>query len=319
MAIDASDQLGNMAVRLIQNVPLFKGLKPAELFEFLAKARQTPIKSGRVLFREGDDQDQAMYIIVQGSIEIGKDLPGGGHEIVDTLGSGQCFGEMALADKQPRSATAIARADTVVLAFTGDFLGAFPQIAFRLYENLARIIARRYLDIEHEMRSIMQPVCKVHCVDPIVKDLPPLTGQIGPRGLDTLAELGSFMDVPACEYVVRENTVGQYMYVVFEGSVEVTKVIEGMPMRVVLLQRGNYFGETALASDRHGRLADVRVVDDAKLLRLNNAHLQKSPHVGAVIYRELSRIFSMRLRRSTLVYLKTIARGCYKDCPMYQR
>ena len=319
MAIDTSDQLGNVATRLIQNVPFFKGLKPAELVGFLAKARQTSIKDGQVVFCEGDEQDQAMYTIVKGSIEIAKQLADGTTNIVDTLGSGQCFGEMALADKQPRSATATAKADSVVLAFTGDFLGAFPQIAFRLYENLARLIAGRYLDMEQEMRGIMQPCCKVHCVDPTLKDLPPLTGQIGPRGMETLTQLGGFIDVPAGEYVVRENTVGQYMYVVFAGSVEVTQVVEYQPLRLALLAPGNYFGETALASGEHRRLADVRAVEDSKVLRLNYQHLQKAPNVGAVIYKELARIFSMRLRRSTLVYVKTIGRGCYKECPLIRR
>ncbi|MGE5468228.1 MAG: cyclic nucleotide-binding domain-containing protein [Ignavibacteria bacterium] len=316
MGIDASDQLGNVAIRLIQNVPFFKGLKPAELFEFLAKARQIEIRSGHVVFREGDEDSTAMFIIVRGSVEIAKALPDGTREVVDTLASGQCFGEMALADKQPRSATATARADSVVLSFTGDFLAAFPQIAFRLYENLARIIALRYLDLEQEMRGIMQPACKVHCTDPIVAGLPPITGHIGPRGLETLAQLGGFMNVSGGDFVVRENTVGQYMYVVYEGSLEVTKVIEGEPMRLALLQRGNYFGEVALVSDEHGRLADVRATEDTRLLRLNNAHLQKSPHIGAVLYRELARLFSMRLRRTTLVYLQTIGRGCHKDCGM---
>lgn len=319
MAIDTSDQLGNVAARLIQNVPFFKGLKPVELFGFLAKAKQTAVRNGQILFSEGDEEDQSMYILVKGSVEIAKMLPDGVREVVGTLESGQCFGEMALADRQPRSATAMAKTDSVVLAFTGDFLGAFPQIAFRLYENLARIIAGRYLDMEQEMRGIMQPVCKVHCVDPTLKGLAPITGQIGPRGMETLAQLGGFIDVPAGEYVVRENTVGQYMYVVFEGGLEVSQVIEHEPMRIALLAPGNYFGETALASGEHRRLADVRAVEDSKVLRLNYQHLDKAPHVGAVIYKELARIFSMRLRRSTLVYVKTIGRGCYKECPLIRR
>lgn len=319
MAIDTSDQLGNVAVRLIQNVPFFKGMKPAEVFAFLAKAKQTAIKNGQVVFSEGDQDEQAMYILVKGSVEIVKTLPDGTRETVGTLETGQCFGEMALADKQPRSATATAKSDSVVLAFTGDFLAAFPQIAFRLYENLARIIAGRYLDMEQEMRGIMQPCCKVHCVDPTLRGLEPITGQIGPRGMETLAQLGGFTDVPAGEYVVRENTVGQYMYVLFEGSVEVSQIIEYEPMRLALLAPGNYFGETALASGEHRRLADVRAVEDSKVLRLNYQHLQKTPNVGAVIYKELARIFSMRLRRSTLVYVKTIGRGCYKECPLIRR
>jgi CRP-like cAMP-binding protein len=260
-----------------------------------------------------------MYILVKGSVEIAKTLPDGRREIVGTLEGGQCFGEMALADKQPRSATATAKADSIVLAFTGDFLAAFPPIAFRLYENLARIIAGRFLDMEQEMRGIMQPCCKVHCVDPTLKGLEPITGQIGPRGMETLAQLGGFIEVPAGEYVVRENTVGQYMYVLFEGSLEVSQIIEHEPLRIALLGPGNYFGETALASGEHRRLADVRAVEPSKVLRLNYANLQKAPPVGAVIYKELARIFSMRMRRSTLVYVKTIGRGCYKDCPLIRR
>lgn len=319
MALDNSDQLGNVAARLIQNVAFFKGMKPAEVFDFLAKAKQTVIKNGQVVFNQGDEDDPAMFIIVKGSVEIVKTLPDGKREIVGTLDSGQCFGEMALADKQPRSATATAKADTVVLAFTGDFLSAFPQIAFRLYENLARIIAGRFLDMEQEMRGIMQPCCKVHCVDPTLKGLEPITGQIGPRGMETLAQLGGFIDVPKGEYVVRENTVGQYMYVLFEGSLEVSQVIEHAPLRIAMLAPGNYFGETALASGEHRRLADVVAVEDSKVLRFNYPQLQKAPPVGAVIYKELARIFSMRMRRSTLVYVKTIGRGCYKECPLIRR
>lgn len=319
MAIGSSDPLGNVAARLIQNVAFFKGLKPAELFEFLAKARQAAVRNGQVIFSEGDEGDQAMYIIVKGAVEIVKTAPDGAPEVVGTLEGGQCFGEMALADRQPRSATATAKADGIVLSFTGDFLGAFPQIAFRLYENLARIIAGRYLDMEQEMRGIMQPCCKVHCVDPTVGGLPPLAGQIGPRGMETLAQLGGFIEVPAGEYVVRENTVGQFMYVLFEGCLEVSQIVENAPLRLALLGPGSYFGETALASGEHRRLADVRAVEASRVLRLNYATLQKSPHVGAVIYKELARVFSMRLRRSTLVYVKTIGRGCYKDCPLLRR
>jgi CRP-like cAMP-binding protein len=315
MAIDMSDQLGNVAARLIQTVPFFKGLKPAELFDFLSQAKQSSFKSGQVVFSEGDE-GQAMYVILRGGVEVRKTLGDGSDEVVDTLDLGQCFGEMALADKQPRSAAAIAKTDTILLGFTGDFLAVFPPIAFRLYENLARIIARRHLDIERDMRTHMRPVCQENCVKRIVKDLPPITGQIGPRGIETLSQLGNPQAVAAGAYVVKENTVGQNMYVVLEGSLEVLKIVEDAPLRLALLQRGNYFGEVALVSDEHGRMADVRAAEDVKLIRLNAGHLQKVPHVGAVIYRELARVFSMRLRRSTLVFMQTIGRGCHQDCPM---
>ena len=57
MAI-ASDQLDSVAARLIQNVAFFKGMKPAEVLDFLAKAKQTVIKNGQVVFNQGDEDDR---------------------------------------------------------------------------------------------------------------------------------------------------------------------------------------------------------------------------------------------------------------------
>lgn len=320
MAAPNSDQLGPVVDRLIRTVPLFKGLKPVELVAFLAKTRKVACKQGDTVFKEGDEGGAEIYLIMGGSFEVRRAATDGSIELVDTLEMGQCFGEMALADNQPRSASVIAKTDGVLLGFTGDFLATVPTIAFRLYENLARIIARRHLEIDTEMRTHMAPVCEVQCVNQITKDMPPITaGQIGPKGLQVLASLGQPYTVAARDYIVKENSFGQFMYVVLEGEVEVSKVVEWAPLRLALLTPGNYFGETAIVSEAHGRTADVIAVTDAKLVRLNVGHLEKTPEVGALVYRELARNFSMRLRRSTKVFMQTIARKCYQGCPMRNR
>lgn len=65
---------------------------------------------GEVIFEDGDVPHCA-YLIHAGTVEVvveGK----GGAAIVDTLESGEVFGEMALVDNEPRSATAIAKVHT---------------------------------------------------------------------------------------------------------------------------------------------------------------------------------------------------------------
>jgi len=316
MADNTFDQLQKVVARLIETVPFFKGLKPADLFAFLSKAKQTTYAAGQVVFSEGDVGGQTIYLIMRGSFDVRKQLSDGSVDVVDTLGMGQCFGEMALVDNQPRSASVAAKSEGLLLAFTGDFVATFPNISFRLYENLARIIAQRHLDIEKEIRMLALPVCEVQCFNEILKDMPPPAGIIGSRGLTALSQLGQPYTVAAKEFVVKENSMGQNMYIVLEGELEVSKVIEGEPTRVALLTRGNYFGETALVSEDFGRTANVIAIDDVKLVRLNAGHLQKAPELGALVYKELARIFSMRLRRSTKVFMQTYGKECHRDCPM---
>ena len=63
-------------------------------------------KQGETIFREGDPAD-CMYAVIEGAVEI--HLRGA---VVERIAPVGVFGEMALLDRQPRSATAVAAADT---------------------------------------------------------------------------------------------------------------------------------------------------------------------------------------------------------------
>ena len=97
------------------------------------------LASGDVLFREGEVGDFA-YQIVKGKIEICK-FTGEEYVTLSLLKKGALFGEMALIDKQPRSAMARATEDTIVKEIDKGALLSYlknsPQTAFSMMQQLA--------------------------------------------------------------------------------------------------------------------------------------------------------------------------------------
>lgn len=69
---------------------------------------------GEVIFREGD-KGEGMYVVQAGKVKITKQTTEG-EVILGVLGDGDIFGEMALFDRQPRSATATAAGEARVLS-----------------------------------------------------------------------------------------------------------------------------------------------------------------------------------------------------------
>ncbi len=75
------------------------------------------LPAGAVLFSQGDDGDVA-YIVEEGEIHIVRERAGEGEELVQRVGPGRYFGELAPLFGMRRTATARAAVDTVVSTFT---------------------------------------------------------------------------------------------------------------------------------------------------------------------------------------------------------
>jgi CRP-like cAMP-binding protein len=115
-----------------------------------------------------------------------------------------------------------------------------------------------------------------------------------------LADLFTFKTYSAGEVVFDEGNVGDSMYVIAEGSVEVLrKNPAGELQPIAVLQAPQFFGEMSLI-DKEYRSATVRANEGAKLLQLTNENL----HVFARNYRNgftwvvvnIARVLSTRLR-----------------------
>jgi CRP/FNR family cyclic AMP-dependent transcriptional regulator len=69
-------------------------------------------KAGAIIFREGEHGTE-FYVIQTGRVQILS-----GNRVLETLGGSEIFGEMALIDASPRSATVVAETDVVVAPIT---------------------------------------------------------------------------------------------------------------------------------------------------------------------------------------------------------
>lgn len=106
-------------------------------------------KDGEVICKEGDTGD-VMYAIQSGKVKISK-LSGGKEQTLIILGGGDLFGEMALFDRKPRSATATALGEARVLSidkkklFTS--ISHDPTLVFKLLETMSQRIRRLSDDV----------------------------------------------------------------------------------------------------------------------------------------------------------------------------
>ncbi len=121
----------------------------------------------------------------------------------------------------------------------------------------------------------------------------PLFKEVGQPDLERIASHLIERRYPRNTTIVEEGLAGDYMYVIREGRVKVTKLSEdGREKILEILEAGDFFGEMSLL-DREPRSASVKTLEACRLLALSRGDflnvLQRSPDVAVAVIQELSR------------------------------
>jgi len=124
----------------LESIALFRGLSPEELRALRMIAQERHFGEQNVIFREGDPGD-GVYFVKDGTVEIYSLVGGNTRRTLSQLGPGEIFGEMAVIEHRPRSATALAARDTDVYFLPrGEMLSLIersPALALGLLQHVS--------------------------------------------------------------------------------------------------------------------------------------------------------------------------------------
>jgi CRP-like cAMP-binding protein len=130
---------------LLQRTPIFGAIDARALDVLLRGTVNVQVPAGVHFFREGEAAS-AMFLLESGRVSVVKRLGGVDHHLRD-LSAGDCFGEMALIDMSPRSASVIALEACSAIRLTNADLYRVYQSdleQFALIQmNIARELSRR--------------------------------------------------------------------------------------------------------------------------------------------------------------------------------
>ena len=131
-----------MRTELLQSMPIFGALREDALHVLLERARTAEVQAGGFFFRENDPAN-SMFVLELGEAQVVKAWRGRDF-ILNVLGPGDCFGEMALMDLLPRSASVRAESACRAIEFSHDDL-------LHLYESDVEQFALVQMNIGREV------------------------------------------------------------------------------------------------------------------------------------------------------------------------
>ena len=141
----------NPVLQALGNIPIFENLRDSELNDVARLTHERTYKLDEHVFKKLAPAE-GMYVIMKGAVEINDPDSG---TIFASLESGDFFGELALLDEEPRSASAIStQPSTLIGFFRTDLLTLMkrsPELGNKILLNLSRVLGERLRRTNQEL------------------------------------------------------------------------------------------------------------------------------------------------------------------------
>jgi len=141
------------------SLPIFDSFNVTELSILSRHMSYVHLKRGEYLFVEGD-LGTFMGFVVNGVIEVFKRAETGENIVLARLARGSSIGEMAIIDKAPRSATAMAKQPTTMVTLTEkgfDLLAnKYPETGIKVIKKIARLLSLNMRRTSSKLADLLQ-------------------------------------------------------------------------------------------------------------------------------------------------------------------
>lgn len=146
----------NLVIKKLGRSRLFAYLTDEDLGGIARVVEMRKYGMGRPIFSEGA-QGEELYIVESGRVAISKLVKGNIEQVLAHMGPGDYFGEMALLEHIPRTASASAEEDTVLMVIAKkDFIGLMesqPKAAAKIMFNLLKTFTNRLQATNEQLRE----------------------------------------------------------------------------------------------------------------------------------------------------------------------
>ena len=252
--------------------PLFRALDADILAQLDREATWVYLHGGETLCREGDPPD-ALFVVVHGLLEVifASEL---GEPVLDVVGRGDSIGEIAMLQKQPRSATVRAIRDSELIRIPASAFDRLTQQA-SLVAGLARMLAARLRTRSRSprMKRVVRTIALVPAgaggpLDDFIAQLETALSALNERVLCVRrSAVPTTRDVDSSAFTAWLNEQEEvYRFVLYECDGEASPwTLRALRQADLILTVANCPGDAALTSARAGAgERDDRSADPAR-------------------------------------------------------
>lgn len=147
----------NDLLNTLSSLHIFRNMDYEDILEILKISEIKKFEPNNTLFKENDDTEKTMYVIIEGRVEIMSESMKTKEKIsLFSAGKGLTFGEMSFLDAQPRSATITTTESTEVFIINRKYFDQLleqkPKVAAKFLLGLSDILSRRLRATDQKLK-----------------------------------------------------------------------------------------------------------------------------------------------------------------------